>query len=537
MDVSVIGSNNKVDREQQTPQDANPPTTTAMMAMGLKFADESSSVIQAGMSPPDDGCSSMSASDLRVSSPTKACQESQLSMTPPSSAMLSPAKKPKYLYGRPMINLPVGETSSSCNSANIRTTTNLPLPIHSDDLTTTDQDSEDGSLPPPPAAPHHAHYSHHSHFQQDVSLPHYKYDQQEKLATIYSGPPTTSENNTESESGSEDGGLIPESSSSECGECCEGHAPYPNRLMGAVSPNIIPSSMCKATQISPTTVIEMYAASVRRNNTNGSNGTLSRSKPHPNGFHVPCPVAPVQSTTSPPKTSSRSFVVHKSCPQHGTSSINKATVVTLNNIGAASNINSVTIATQNGGTNPPPPPPRMSTIKVNGDAVDEIVRVDAMACNNQHKRVKILSTSSFDKSVDSTKSKMDEDKDEDKDDDGEEEESSKANSKDEPVLRKLGKRIRLRRKKKDKQKTENRAKKALRTISFILGAFVTCWTPYHIIAIVASFCPSCINIHLYMVSYFLCYLNSPVNPFCYAAANQQFKNAFKRIMTGDLSLK
>ena len=105
-----------------------------------------------------------------------------------------------------------------------------------------------------------------------------------------------------------------------------------------------------------------------------------------------------------------------------------------------------------------------------------------------------------------------------------------------PVLKKLGKKIRLRRKK-DKQKTENRAKKALRTISFILGAFVTCWTPYHIIAIVASFCPSCINVHLYMVSYFLCYLNSPVNPFCYAAANLQFKNAFKRIMTGDLSLK
>ena len=108
----------------------------------------------------------------------------------------------------------------------------------------------------------------------------------------------------------------------------------------------------------------------------------------------------------------------------------------------------------------------------------------------------------------------------------------------EPIsnLKKLGKKIRLRRKK-DKIKTENRAKKALRTISFILGAFVTCWTPYHIIAILASFCPSCINIHLYMLSYFLCYLNSPVNPFCYAAANQQFKNAFKRIMTGDLSLK
>ena len=75
------------------------------------------------------------------------------------------------------------------------------------------------------------------------------------------------------------------------------------------------------------------------------------------------------------------------------------------------------------------------------------------------------------------------------------------------LINKIGKRIRFRRKKKEKIKTENRAKKALKTISLILGAFVTCWTPYHILAIVASFCPSCINIHVYMLSYFLCYAN------------------------------
>ena len=75
------------------------------------------------------------------------------------------------------------------------------------------------------------------------------------------------------------------------------------------------------------------------------------------------------------------------------------------------------------------------------------------------------------------------------------------------LINKIGKRIRFRRRKKEKIKTENRAKKALKTISLILGAFVTCWTPYHILAIVASFCPSCINIHVYMLSYFLCYAN------------------------------
>ena len=125
----------------------------------------------------------------------------------------------------------------------------------------------------------------------------------------------------------------------------------------------------------------------------------------------------------------------------------------------------------------------------------------------------------------------------------------------EDLLNKIGKKIRFRKKKREKVKTENRARKALKTISLILGAFVTCWTPYHILAIIASFCPACVNIHIYMLSYFLCYANrsviyytselkvtnlsvfSPINPFCYAASNQQFKNAFRRIIKGDLSFK
>jgi muscarinic acetylcholine receptor M3 len=106
-------------------------------------------------------------------------------------------------------------------------------------------------------------------------------------------------------------------------------------------------------------------------------------------------------------------------------------------------------------------------------------------------------------------------------------------------MRKIGAKLpfRRRRRRKDKQRSENRARKALRMISIILGAFVACWTPYHVFAIIASFCPSCINVHVYMFSYFLCYLNSPINPFCYAASNQQFKSAFKRIMRGDLSFR
>lgn len=42
-------------------------------------------------------------------------------------------------------------------------------------------------------------------------------------------------------------------------------------------------------------------------------------------------------------------------------------------------------------------------------------------------------------------------------------------------------------------KTENRARKALRTITVILGAFIFCWTPWHILSLIIGFCPDCFS--------------------------------------------
>lgn len=108
------------------------------------------------------------------------------------------------------------------------------------------------------------------------------------------------------------------------------------------------------------------------------------------------------------------------------------------------------------------------------------------------------------------------------------------------LVKSIGKRLRGKRRRKagaerQKSKSENRARKAFRTISFILGCFVMCWTPYHVLALFEGFC-QCINGHLYMFTYFLCYANSPMNPFCYALANQQFKKTFTRLLKGDFHM-
>nr|QVK45646.1 G protein-coupled receptor [Proales similis] len=88
-----------------------------------------------------------------------------------------------------------------------------------------------------------------------------------------------------------------------------------------------------------------------------------------------------------------------------------------------------------------------------------------------------------------------------------------------------------------RKKYDNRARKALRTITFILGAFILCFAPWHVVSVYNSFCKSCFDSHAYhhffYSAYYLCYMNSPINPFMYALANQQFKKTFYRILKFD----
>ncbi|KAI5709588.1 hypothetical protein M8J75_001461 [Diaphorina citri] len=80
-----------------------------------------------------------------------------------------------------------------------------------------------------------------------------------------------------------------------------------------------------------------------------------------------------------------------------------------------------------------------------------------------------------------------------------------------------------------------RERKAAKTLAIITGAFVCCWLPFFIIAIVMPICHrhKC-SVNKYLVAFFLWlgYFNSTLNPIIYTIFSPEFRHAFKRLLCG-----
>uniref|UniRef100_A0A1I8MVC9 G-protein coupled receptors family 1 profile domain-containing protein n=1 Tax=Musca domestica TaxID=7370 RepID=A0A1I8MVC9_MUSDO len=88
-------------------------------------------------------------------------------------------------------------------------------------------------------------------------------------------------------------------------------------------------------------------------------------------------------------------------------------------------------------------------------------------------------------------------------------------------------------KKKKKSQEKRQESKAAKTLSAILLSFIITWTPYNILVLIKPLttCSDCIPNELWEFFYALCYINSTINPVCYALCNASFRRTYIRILT------
>lgn len=80
-------------------------------------------------------------------------------------------------------------------------------------------------------------------------------------------------------------------------------------------------------------------------------------------------------------------------------------------------------------------------------------------------------------------------------------------------------------------------RKAAKTLSTLLLVFIVTWLPYNVLVLIKTLSGGEDQVpeKIWNFSYYLCYINSTINPLCYALCNAQFRRTYMRILKCRLS--
>ena len=73
-------------------------------------------------------------------------------------------------------------------------------------------------------------------------------------------------------------------------------------------------------------------------------------------------------------------------------------------------------------------------------------------------------------------------------------------------------------------------RKAVVTVASVVVAFAVCWVPYFTVFVIKPFVSTPIDHRVDLLTLWLGYANSSVNPFLYAFYNSSFRDGFRRVL-------
>ncbi|XP_033746495.1 muscarinic acetylcholine receptor M3-like [Pecten maximus] len=83
---------------------------------------------------------------------------------------------------------------------------------------------------------------------------------------------------------------------------------------------------------------------------------------------------------------------------------------------------------------------------------------------------------------------------------------------------------------KRERRNDRHERRVFITLTYILIGYIICWLPFHIVFDVSAIAPDKVSEMVFVVTFWMSYCNSTINPFLYNFSSKDFRNAFRELL-------